>query len=362
MSKNRVFYQALAVHVSNNATGYSMSSGNSGDSLLRSLTRLQSVNDSFTLNRQNVNQLGQLGIIGQIITEPPTVPIEMSWNVADVSNDLILGLYVSGDQGALTNILNTTQAEKNYFIEVAPEGIDAIGWTGESQVKYVTNGFLTSYSTEGAVGGLPTTTVGAQGFNWATATGSTNQPLYAVDIANNVLTTGVRFSLGVASSGLAGAVAAIRPSEITATIGSPLGLLAADVKLQRYNVSVNLNNQRLTQMGKFFPYAIVPQFPVEVTASVTAYWGDLTTGSLSTLLCNDTESNIEITLRQPSCMGQAPGAVAARYTLAGAKLTSQSFSDAISDIASQVTLNYTTTIGGPTDTAHNLFISGISAV
>lgn len=362
MSRDRVFYQALAVFVSPSpSTGYLFSSGNSGVNNLQSLTRLQSVTDSFTVNRVNVNQLGQLAIIGQQITEPPTVPIEMTWDVASLANDLKIGLYTSGDQSALTNILNGTQADKNYFIEIAPPGVDAIGWTGQSQVKYVTNAYLSSYSTEGAVGGVPTTTVGAQGFNWATATGSFNQPLYAVDIGANVLTTGVRFTLPVAGSGLAGEVPAIRPSEITVSIGNPLGLLASDLRIQRYNISANFNNQKINQLGSFFPASIVPQFPVEVTASITAYWGDLVTGSLSTLLCNDVDYTVQVNLRAPSCLGQAPGTVLAQYTLLGAKLTSQSFSDAIADIASQVTLNYTTTVGGPTDTAHNLFLSGISA-
>ncbi len=362
MSRQRVFYQALAVYSGPSpSTSFNFSSGNSGANLIQSLTRLQSVSDSFTVNRQNVNQLGQLAIVGQQIVEPPTVPIEMTWDMADLSNELKVGLYVSGDQSALTNILNGTQTDKNYYIAIAPQGVDAIGWTGQSHVRYVTNGFLTSFSTEGAVGGIPTTTIGAQGFNQGYATGSIEQPLQAVDITTNTLTTGILFTLPVASSGLAGAVPAIRPSEIRVTIGNPLGLLASDLHIQRYNISANFQNQNLTELDSFFPYAIVPQFPVEVTASVTAYWGDLVTGSLSSLLCNDTEFTVQVDLRAPSCMGQPDGTILARYTLLGAKLASQSYSDAIADIASQVTLNYTTTIGGPTDTAHNLFMSGVSA-
>lgn len=370
--RSRVFYQALAGMVGPSpSTGYHFQTGfngaltgaNSGNNLIQTLSRVQSISDSFTQTRQNVGQLGQLAILAKLITEPPTVPMEITYDVADVSNEKILGLYVSGNQGVMTNILNQTQADKNYFIAVAPEGIDAIGWTGSSQCKYVTNGFLTSYSTEGAVGGLPTTTVGIQGFNWASDTGSVNRPLQAIDFVNNVLTTGVLFTLPVAGSGLANAVPAIRPAEIVCLISGAqtgIGLNGANLHLQRYNLSFNLNPQKLTQLGSFFPYSIQPQFPVDVNASVTAYWGDLTTGSLATLACNDIDYSVTVQLFQPSCIGQARSNLAAQWQLLGAKLNSQAFSDSISDVASTVTLSFTSTIGGPNDVNHNLFMTGIS--
>lgn len=371
--KNRIFYQVLGCQVGPTpATGYHFQTGfnnvytgaNSGFNLIQSLSRVQSVSDSFTQTRQNVGQLGQLAILAKMITEPPTVPLEVTYMQADMSNERILGLYVSGNQAAMTNILNTTQAEKNYFIPVAPEGIDAIGWTGSYQVKAVTNGYLTSYSTEGAVGGLPTTTVGVQGFNWFSDTGSVTRPLLAVDYINNVLTTGIVYTLPVLGSGLANAVPVIRPSEIKVLISgvqTGIGLNGANLRLQRYNLSFNLNPQKLTQMGSFFPYSIQPQFPVDVNASVTAYWGDLTTGSLSSLACNDNEYSVTIQLFQPSCLGQPAGALAAQWQLLGAKLNSQAFSDSISDAASTVTLSFTSTLGGPNDVNHNLYLTGISA-
>lgn len=334
--------------------------GNAGQNQIRTLSRVQSVNDGFSQARQNVGQLGQFAVTKQIV-EPPTAQIEISWFVADVSNELIVGLYPSGNQGALANILNQTQADKNYFIKIAPEGVDDIGWTGNAQCKYITNGFLASYSTQGAVGQLPTTTVSVQGFNWHSDTGSFNRPLYAIDFVGNAYTTNVQFTLPVATSGLANSVPAIRPSEIVATISPASGIGLNQLQLQSYNISFNLNPTKLTKLGSFFPYSIQPTFPVDVTASLTAYWGDLTTGDLGTLACNDFESTVQVSLYQPACIGQPRGPLAAQWTVLGAKLDSQQFSEQYSDVASTVTLNYTTTLGGPTDTAHNLIITGISA-
>ncbi len=368
--RTRVFYPALSVQVGPSpATGYQFQSGfnnvytggNAGQNQIRTLSRVQSVNDSWNQPRQNVGQLGQLAILAKQIVEPPTATMEVSWYVADVSNELICGLDVSGVRGALSNILDQSQADKNYFIKIAPEGIDDIGWTGNAQCKYVTNAFLASYSTQGAVGQLPTTTVSVQGFNWASDTGSFNRPLFAIDFNANAYTTAVQFTLPVAGSGLANAVPAIRPSEIVATISPVTGIGINQLQLQSYNISFNLNPTKLTKLGSFFPYSIQPTFPVDVTASITAYWGDLSTGSLGTLACNDFESNVTVSLYQPACIGQARGGLAAQWQVLGAKLDSQSFTEAYSDVASTVTLNYTSTLGGPSDTNHNLIMTGISA-
>jgi hypothetical protein len=58
------------------------------------------------------------------INSDPSAPIHKVAHlglVADVSNERMCGLYVSGDQGFMTNLLNKTQDDKNYFIEVAPD-------------------------------------------------------------------------------------------------------------------------------------------------------------------------------------------------------------------------------------------------
>ena len=366
----RIFYAISDLFVSSSpSTGYFFNTGfnnvytgaNSGVNLIQSLSRIQSVNDSWNQPRLNVGQLGQVAIIDRIIVEPPTVPLEFSYVLSDLSNERKIGFDVSGINGCLANILNLTQTDKTYFIGITPAGQDVIGYTGQMQTKYVTNGYLGSWSTEAAVGGLPTTTVSVQGFNWATSTGSINQPLQAIDYNKNVLTTGNLFTLPVATSGITNTVAAVRPAEITATISnSGIGLNMNALRLQRYNFSFNLNLQKLSQLGAFFPYALVIQFPVDVTASITAYWSDLTADTLSRLGCNDPTFTVQAQLSQPHCLGQPASTLAAQFTLVGAKLDSQTFSENLSDVASTVTLNFTSTLGSATDPNHNFFMSGLN--
>lgn len=362
----------LALYVSSSpSTGYFFNTGfnnvftgaNSGQNLLTNIQRLQSVSDSWNQPRLNVPQIGQLAILDKVIVEPPTVSLEFSYMVSDMANERRLGFDISGINGCMGNILNLTQADKTYFIAVAPQGSDAIGFTGQMQSKYCTNGYLASWSTEGAVGGIPTTTVGVQGFNWATSTGSINQQLQAVDYVNNLLTTGNLFTLPVATSGIVNTVAAIRPAEITTSINtSGIGLNMNDLKIQRYSFSFNLNLQKLTKLGAFFPYSLQIQFPVDVNASITAYWGDLTADTLSRLQCTDVSYTVQANLLQPYCLGAPSGAIAALYKLVGAKLDGESFSEAVGDIASTVTLNFTSTLGSASDTVHNFFMSGIAGV
>lgn len=362
--RNRVFYQALSLAVSPSpATGYMFSTGfngavtgaNSGVNLIQTLERMQSVSDGFSQERQTILQIGQLGPVAREIVNPPTVDLGGSYYVADLSNERILGLYVSGDQGALTNILNKTQADKNYFLSVAPEGVDNIGYTGQRQVFLISNGSLSSWSTEGAVGGIPTTTFAVQGFNWATYTGSVNQELLAINPTNSNYVTGIRFTVPTATSGIAPTVAALRPSDISLNLSNAaLGLNLTDIHPQSYNISFDLNLQPLNQLGGLYPYAREPQFPVNLTASVTAYWGDLVTGSLRNTLCNDNPYTLIFTLNDP-CGGGA----AVTYTLKGMKIDAQAFdAQDVSSVASQVTLTYSTQIGGSTDQNNNLFLSG----
>lgn len=364
MSTTRIFYQVLGIAVGPSpATGYQFNTGfnnvytgaNSGTNLIQQLQRVQSVTDDFGINRTNINQLGQLSILSREIIDAPTVNLGGSYYVADLANERVLGLYVSGDQAALTNILNKSQAEKNYWIAVAPQGQDLINWTGQSQCFLVSNGFLGSWSTEGSVGNIPTTSFTVQGFNWATYTGSRNQPLYAINPDTSSVINGVNFTLPTFTTGINGTVAALRPIDTTLDISnSTLGLDASDVKLQSYSISFDLNLQPLQKLGNRFPYAREIQFPVNLTTNVSAYFGDVVTGNLSTILCNDSPYTLRVNLKDP-----CSDTVAVQYTVKGAKPDSQSFSQMdIGSIASLVSLTYTTTIGGPNDQQNNLFLSG----
>lgn len=362
----RQFYSLLAVQVGPSpATGYHFSTGfngavtgaNSGANLIQTLERVQSISDGFSIERQNVLGLGILAPLSREINTPPQIDVSASYLVADLSNERILGFYVSGNQGCLTNILNRTQADKNMWLVVAPQGSDAVGYTGNKSSMLFSNCSVASWSTEGAVGGFPTTTVALQGFNYATYTGSVNQDLLAINPNNGNYVTGIKFTLPTPSSGISNTVPVLKPQDISVDISSAaIGLDVSDLKIQSYNISFDLNLQPLNKLGSLYPYAREPQYPVNVTMSVTAYWGDIVTGSLRNILCSDNPYNLSVRLNQP-----CGGTEAVRYTLLGAKPDSQAFDGQdVSSVASQVTITYTAALGGNNDTNTNFLMSGIN--
>jgi hypothetical protein len=104
----------------------------------------------------------------------------------------------------------------------------------------------------------------------------------------------------------------------------------------------------LNKLGSFYPYSKEIQYPATASASITAYVGDLRESNLQTLLCENPNYDVTITLYDPSCTGYGPEAV--KYILKKAKLDSQSFSDQnVDNTAATVTLNFSTLAALQTD-------------
>jgi hypothetical protein len=173
--RNRVIYQSQAVYVSQdvNATGVATGTTDNKD-----LNRIQSCNYSFNISRQDVNQFGELAAIDRIITETPTVSLEGSYMVANLGNEKKLGFHIwAGPETASNSVVScisgivdseTNDGVKNYYILTTKEGSDAIDNTVSGKYESVVgigNASLTSYSTEGSVGGLPTASFSVEGQN-----------------------------------------------------------------------------------------------------------------------------------------------------------------------------------------------------
>ena len=173
--RNRVIYQSQAVYVSQdvNATGVALGTTDNVD-----LNRIQSCNYSFNISRQDINQFGELGAIDRIITDTPTVSLEGSYSLATLGNEKKLGFNIwAGPTSAANPIVScisgivdseTNDGVKNYYIVTTAEGSDAIDNTVSGKYESIVgigNASLTSYSTEGSVGGLPTASFSVEGQN-----------------------------------------------------------------------------------------------------------------------------------------------------------------------------------------------------
>ena len=91
MARTRVIYQSEALFV-DDGTLVPTATYPSGN--VRQLHRVQSANYGFTINRQDVNQFGNLARIDQISIEAPTVNLDFSYYLTTGNNESALGFTV----------------------------------------------------------------------------------------------------------------------------------------------------------------------------------------------------------------------------------------------------------------------------
>ena len=153
MARNRVIYQSEGLFVS---SGAGVNTANDHVQL----RRVQSANYSYTINRQDVNQYGQLARIDSLVLDPPTVSVDFSYYLTDGFNERALGFYVqtglgltgAGPGGSLVDVTNGVGnfasghlgegSGLNVFIVTSPENDDLnIGGAISSAEKVIGIGY-----------------------------------------------------------------------------------------------------------------------------------------------------------------------------------------------------------------------------
>ena len=419
MARNRVIYQSQAVYCSQ--TAYDSPQIVSGS--IAQLDRVQSANYSFSVGRTDVNQFGDLAAIDRIITESPTVSFDTSYYLANFYNELRLGFNVthSGEStfsSAITDVIDSSKPafQKNYYILTTKEGKDANEdyTTGDyDSIIGIGNAFITNYSSEAAVGGLPTVSISAEGQNMNfvnlpfEGNGSNPANTATRDTANGFVTglgtqgvntllrvsgespainatngaaLGQFVTLPVAKTNLsdtgAALIASLRPGDITLTLAEKTsdaigtaasttsmpsdygGASISDAHIQSYTLGFDLGRTPIEKLGSKFAFARVVDFPVTVNLSIDAVLADLTSGSLAEMIDCDKEYDARISIKDPVC-GDADQSVVCNYIVKGIKMDSQSFTSSIGDNKS-VTLDFSAQIGGPNQSGMGVFMSGVS--
>lgn len=422
MSRNRIIYQSKAIYISPNSTGVQMAySGaedaaaaraysptetlisqgeiTSGTGLCYKLDRVQNVNFGFTINAQDVNELGKLARLSRISNEPPTVNLDFSYYLTDGLNERLMGFNFGGvnsDAGAptfdtamvkgancMSGFLEETQGQ-NYYIVTTDEGEDVVGATlGTTEnVIAVGNGFLTNYEINATVGELPTANVSIEAFNIQSDVNGTVDGLSGVSPAINTATNPASafsssdsgryynldsglFSAAVGSG--ATEAAALRPGDITVTSTAPSNKeefvvwddsATNNMHIQSVSFSLPLARTTLNRLGTFFGYARVVDVPLNMEVTVSAFAADFNDNqNIYNLLCgNQTKRDFIVNMGQCADAGQT-AAQAISYSFKGAQLVSESHS---SDIGGNETvdLTYSIQIGGANDTENGVFFSG----
>ena len=344
---------------------------------IEQLKRVQNANYSFTINRQDVNQFGELGRIDSVVLEAPTVSLDFSYYLTDGENERLLGFITDGVYQHLSGHMTRAQNEfgNNYFILTVPEGRDAIKGdtlTPENQKTVISlgNGYVTDYSMEASVGSFPTASVTVEGLNIKSDAGTDWKEIPAIDSKDGTQLCSNCFYLPDADTGEGTSV--LKPGDITIDLagasliskqisGRTLGYGAEDkgsAHIQSFTLSTPMGRTSLQRLGNTYSYAKEVDFPVTATLSVNALVSDLREGNLVNLICGQTY-DMQIRMQNPACVVCDPNAAPDGMLIDFKKavLDSESFSSAIGDNKS-VDLTFSTQIGGPEEAGVGVFIKG----
>jgi hypothetical protein len=393
MARNRVFYQSESVFAGpDGATGVHVDLVQGDDNLLeennniKRLQRIQSANYSFTIDRTDVNQFGELAAIDRIILTSPTVSMDFSYILANMANESILGFDIDGTNSAIANILDKSKDERNYFIKTSAEGVDNIGSevsTAKTDTKLdgvigIGNGFMTSYTAEGAVGDFPTASVSVEGLNMTFDQNTSGNIIPGIDPTDGskiswltyVLPTGMNSALSttVVGSNSTDLTTALRPGDITFDLVPAGGAGEVDfagmgsvdsANLQSFSCSFDMTRTPIEKLGSRFAFSREIDFPITVTFTIDAVLGDLTNGNLSDIVDADSSYDISVDLKGKD-VNDSSNASKAKYTVKKAKLDSQEFT---SDIGSNksVSLTFSAQVGGPNQSDVGLFMNGVNS-
>ena len=371
MAKNRVIYQSDALFVSQTVA----STGSHEHAQLR---RVQSANYSFNVARQDITQFGQLARLDAIILEAPTVSFDMSYYLADGFNEQALNFTNSTKfvSGFIAGQINSSSGN-NFYILTAPEGVDANFNTASSAYSTVGigNAFLTDYSVEASVGGIPTISCSFEGTNMnatANVSGGANgyTGISGVGIDPTLGTALSVFSssnedgesnptgvvLPAATTGVG--PSALRPGDITLSFANADGDAIVDLDgvgaahVQSVSMSIPLGRTPIDKLGNRFSFARVVDFPITPTLSVSAIVSETQTRALTDIINGDDFiSELQFDFADSDNVAQAS------YKLKNLKLDSESFSSSIGPNKT-VDLSFSLSIGGPDDTTNNIFFSG----
>ena len=350
---------------------------------------IQNANYSFTINRQDVNQFGELGRIDTVVLEAPTVSMDFSYYLTDGENERLLGFNTDGIYQSMSGHMTRTQNEfgNNFFILTIPEGRDAVKGdvlTSENQKTVISlgNGYVTDYSLEASVGSFPTASVTVEGLNIKSDIGTDWKSIPAIDSKDGTQLCSNCFYLPDSDSGEGTSV--LKPGDITIDLagagllskqisGRTLGYGAEDkgsAHIQSFTLGFDLSRTPLQRLGVKHAFSREIDFPVNVTFSIDAILADITTGNLADIIDCDRSYDVAVEMCAPAdCFNTSASShdlrsfdtriPVATYIIKNAKLDSESFTSSIGDNKG-VTLDFSAQIGGPNQSGNGLFMKGVT--
>lgn len=388
---------------------------NTGDyNLVRPLNRVQSLDYSFIPEYIEVKELGKRGLVSRPIINHFSTELTFDYLQRGIINELRMGFfsnYVSGDgsdafysnnfsvsliSGFVTRdfVQPTTQPywpynyrdKRNIFVVTTAEGVDVYRteWAETAPEAQSYNVFafgdcyLNSYQARAAINSFPVASVGYVCENLEVIGSGSGCQIPALSSQSGNLIPNKIFSIPSSFEGN-DLVSVLLPGDIRLSFSSTpaltgvsalygtgysrsdynnvynLGVSFSDIKIQNYDINLDLNRKALNGIGYKIPSDRIVTFPVYANIKIGGIVGDLLTGNIRNLFNQNDDYNLTIRLNNPSTASKS--GVGVQYDFKRAKFNGISYDGAIGP-AEQFNMSFTTEID-PDDLSKGFFMSGL---
>lgn len=380
-SRTRVISQSKAVYLT--PTGWTEGDA---DHWTIEADQLQGV-DTFSYeidlagSRQDVREFGQLARIGTVRMSEINPTLSFGYYLSSGANEKHLGFNESDTNASqcISAFLSedVDKKENNIFVAVVDEGDDAIGFTDNSPSDVIGFGncFLSSYSVNLSVGEIPRADIEMQASNvvfYSDARSGLISPSLKLDgtRAESNVAANINLPNATVCGDLDGGLKVLKPHDITLAFANNDGVTSSTnddgiggqafttalSAVQSVSIDVPLAREVIESIGTQLAYAKPLQFPIDVTMNMSALVTEFGEGALEYALtgtAGDRTTDISVAMN-------AGGVEQMKFTLKGAVLDSQSFSQGLDDNET-VDLTFSAQIGGASTSDQGLFMTELKA-
>ena len=339
ITRNRVIYAGTDILVSD---APSWSGHQTGVTSLKLLKRVQSSSISISNPVTRSKQIGSSDFAFEKYIQPPTIEVGLDYFCSDNSNELLLGLNATGNEGILKNLSSAAQDRNLFFILTDTNSDDAHALTQMvgNDIFSIGNSFLTNYSLTAEVGSVPKTSVSFSSLNMTfqtyNGTGTNGSALPAINLTNGIKSSETYMLTGASmipenyltNQNLK--ANALKPGDIELLLPQPIigGVrYSGSIPAAITSLSIDLPIERrdLLGFGSNYPYDKRIIFPIIGKLSFQGTFDEPVTGDFSNIFSD--ENNYDFTFN----LKKNDGTTGLRIEVLDARVESQSFDLSIGD-------------------------------
>lgn len=332
LTRNRVIYAGTDVLVSDAPSW----SGQTGQNSLKLLKRVQSSAISISNPVSRSKQIGSADFAFEKYITAPEISVDLSYFISDNSNELILGLNATGNEGFLKNLSATGQDRNLFFILTDENGEDAHDLTDMvgNDVFALGNAFLTNYGIQAEVGSIPQASVSFSCLNMVfqsySGTGANGSAVPAITLYNGnkstekYLLTGYNMNPSNYLSNQNIRATALQPGDIV--LNMPQTIMGGvrysgnvPATINSLQISVPIERRDLLGFGSNYPYEKKLLYPIIGTLSFNGTFDEAVTGDFSNIFSD--ENNYDFTFG----LKKSNGTTGLKIDIFDARVESQSF-------------------------------------